>query len=123
MVLTGLNGCYILIPMISDMPLINLVGYNGCLFFSTTMAAYNWQKLTSGFGMAYFRYLCIKRSEVCFELGTTRILKAIISGQSILLFFGVILSVVRDMTRKGLKFGYCEEVPLDFYKIKEDYEG
>ena len=103
--------------------MIDIIGHKGCMLFSTTLAAYNWQKLTSGFGMAYYRFLCIKKPKLFSQIGPTRILKATLCGQFILLFFGVILSVVRDMTRKGIKLGYCEEVPSDFYPIQRDYEG
>ena len=123
MILTGLAGTLVIVPMISNIPLIELIGYKGCMLFSTTISAYNWQKLTSGFGMAYYRFLCIKKNTLVSQVGSKKILKAILCGQFILIFFGVILSVVRDMTRKRIKFGYCEEVPSDFYHIKMDYEG
>ena len=56
----------------SNTPIYKIYGKNTCPLFTVVQFASLWQTVVGGFGMAFFRYLCLKKPALFHRLGQVK---------------------------------------------------
>ena len=74
MLLSRTTLAIFLLPSIfTNTPIYKIFGKNSCLLFTGVTFVSLWQTVVGGFGMAFYRYVCMEKPELFHTIGQVKL--------------------------------------------------